>query len=1605
MPASTKLKGRYELKEVLAKGGMGVVYRAVDGVMRRQVAIKTLLDMTDAFGLQLFQKECEVLASMTHPNIIEIYDVGEFEEEGVSRPYLVMPLLPGVTLDKLIRASSQRLTVDRSIDIACQACRGLQAAHEKGLVHRDVKPSNIFVLEDDSIKIIDFGVAHRIEASRTAGRKGTLLYMAPEQIEMKPVSAVSDIFSLGVVCYEMLTRRRPFERATENSVADAILHFIPVPASELNPAVSQAVSQAIHKAMAKQPWHRYATAKEFAETLQKALRNEPIELFNVARMRPRLQRALETLERGDCQYASEIVSELEGEGHLDPAISELRRKVDEAIRRKTVGQLLDTAHSRIETEEYPLALQRIYEVLQLDPANAEALSLKSTVENKRTERDMEEWFRLAAQHFERFDFSHAREALQHVLQLRPKEGRARQMLSEVDRLEREHARARLEKEQLYQAAVAADQRGDISSALSKLERVLDLDRRVPDAAAPERATNYQNLYNKVRSEHESTQRAYAEAKHQLETAEFQAALSICADQLAKYPENALFQALKIDIEEQHRQALSARIAEIDRKVDAEPDLDRRITIVEDAVRANPGERHFQQLLQRTREKQNLIESIVVRARKHEQQSQFSEALSQWEIVKTIYDQYPGLSMEVDRVVRRRDQHLRLDARNRWVEQIDRMLESREYDRALELLAEAQAEHSGDTELAQLEKMVRQGLEKTAEARNLIAQGQAECSAGRYQEGLEILTRAYELDDRNPAAATALRDALVEQARGVLDSDPAAAGQLLHRALKIEPEDGEAKSLLSLLDDHRRKAAVDRCVSEIRRLQSQEELRAASLLVEQGLQTFPSEARLVQLQTSLKKNLDDARRRDLEEVKKLRQDTGTALDEPALRSHCDRLEEITQAYGDDPEFRAAAESVRRSLERSPVPVEEPASKPSQEESRTEPEAEVKKTAPVVRTVSVWQQALAVVKARPRLWGAGAVAGLAVLLVIGVVNLTSKGKPVNPLIPQSGTLALTTTPPGAAVYVNGKPSGIAVPGLMSVPPGSVTIEARMPGYQTAKATADVAAGARVPVSLTLTPVVMLKLQFPSEVRIAINNEEPVTVQDGPFLRELPAGAYAVKLSTGRSGTIAFAFEVRPEGAAAITEPPRTQEVSALLISNFGDQTRIYSGASSVEVKLDGQALGQLDKKGLDLPKLTSANHELELGTDKDLRKHPIEIGPERTLTVILESDPNTGTLVVQTNEDDVAITVLVNGKEVKHGTARNKTFHVANLKAGKYSVRAAKEGYDADPTEQQAEFQKGETKTVAFQFRRQAAAATAKVRLTLTPGSELFVDGNPVGIAQSDTRVLDLKPMAHTFRAERGKQFQPVQKTLELTVSQTADLDLRLTALPVPVEIKKTPPDSTVTYTRAGDKTVHSFVGTRQELPEGDYTFTARAKDYLERNAIEHISWDSVHPIDLKQDPAPPSFGMADWDKGVWTPEGRIFKRTAAGFVIFKKPLSFVQFMVHAQGGKYRAHWLLHYVNEKNYIQCLINDEGIFQALRISETKAPEILAGKNGVPKSDWYTIRISARSDGATISLETDGRSEQLADVKETGFAQTRFGFNVPGGQQLFLASFDGRGF
>src|SRR5215831_4772280 len=271
---------RYQIRESLGQGGMGEVYSALDrrSDPPREVALKTIRDASDATAVELFKRECSVLMSFNHPNVIELYDTGDLDEGGVTKPYFVMARLRGKTLDQLIKDSPQHLTVERTIEIIYQVSRGLQAAHEHGLVHRDIKPSNIFVLEDDSVKVIDFGVAHLVSA-QTVGAKGTLYYMAPEQFEGRPVTPMTDVFSLGAVCFEALTRRRPFAGNTPDEIRKAILTHIPAPASTLNPAVNASLNQVIHAAMAKKPLHRFASAREFGEALKKALRNETIERF------------------------------------------------------------------------------------------------------------------------------------------------------------------------------------------------------------------------------------------------------------------------------------------------------------------------------------------------------------------------------------------------------------------------------------------------------------------------------------------------------------------------------------------------------------------------------------------------------------------------------------------------------------------------------------------------------------------------------------------------------------------------------------------------------------------------------------------------------------------------------------------------------------------------------------------------------------------------------------------------------------------------------------------------------------------------------------------------------------------------------------------------------------------------------------------------------------------------------------------------------------------------------------------------------------------------------------------------------------------------------
>ena len=299
---------------------MGIVYRAFDPFMQRPVAIKTLHDVSSQQVLDLFYRECDILRSIVHPNVIDILDMGDFEEDGYTKPYYVMPLLRGKTLYDLLHPTervSEPLSVDRAVEVIVQTSRGLHAAHERELLHRDVKPKNIFIIDDFSVKLIDFGVAHLLGNASRTGVKGTLEYMAPEQVRMKGLTRRTDIFSLATVCYETLTGRQPFYRHTGEETAAAVVNWHPPLACDVNPSVPKGISQVISKAMAKEPLSRFGTAAEFAEALQRAWKDGPRhEPFDTGATRIRVDRARDSFEKGDYEFASEITA---GAGSRGPA--------------------------------------------------------------------------------------------------------------------------------------------------------------------------------------------------------------------------------------------------------------------------------------------------------------------------------------------------------------------------------------------------------------------------------------------------------------------------------------------------------------------------------------------------------------------------------------------------------------------------------------------------------------------------------------------------------------------------------------------------------------------------------------------------------------------------------------------------------------------------------------------------------------------------------------------------------------------------------------------------------------------------------------------------------------------------------------------------------------------------------------------------------------------------------------------------------------------------------------------------------------------------------------------------------------------------------------
>ncbi len=1605
-PASKKSVGRYEVRQVLGQGGMGLVYRAYDPVVRREVAVKTILDIPDPASVQLFYKECDVLASMSHPNIVEIFDIGEFDDEGKKKPYFVMPLLPGSTLDSLMRNSSHRLTVERTIEIISQSCRGLQAAHERGLVHRDLKPSNIFVMEDDSVKIIDFGVAHLADTHTTRAQKGTLLYMSPEQIQLKPLTAASDIFSLSVVSYEALAGRHPFQRARVDEVVESILHEIPPPASELNSMVNQPVSRVLHKGMAKQSWHRFASARDFGDTLNKAMRNEPIEFFDPERTRPRLQRATKALEDGDFQFAGEILGELEAEGHMDTSIAALRRQLDGAVRRKTISQLLDAAKARFEDDEDPLALQKLQEVLQMEPDNSTALTLKSKIENRRSERQVDNWYKLARQHIDNHAYGHAREALQNVLQLLPKEKRALQLLGEVDRQEQEYNKLRQEKEQIHRAAMDAWQKGDVSSALTKMAVVLDLDRRAPDSMSRESGASYQSFYNEVRSEHDAMNTAYAEVRQNLAERNFRKAMTVCQEYLSKYSNNAIFQALKYDIEEQQRQELSAFIATVDHQVEAEPDLEKRVNLLREALDQYPGEAHFEGALRLVQDKRDLMNSIVARAHLHESQGAFNDALNDWEILRTIYSQYPGLKFEVERLQKRREQQIRVESKTRLIEQVDACLHSSDYARAVDLLQGAKEQFPNDTELEQLGKLAQDGMGRKAEAHRLMTEGQNLCAQNDAAEGINLLREGYHLDENDSVSRAVLANALVEQAHAVVETDWKEAEKLSKEALDLNPGHPMAKTIKTLILDQKREAFIDEAVSQARKLQASGDLADASYRIEEGLVIYPREPRLIQIHETLQRELDtqrrQTRRRDLDELRRMEGEAESAPDAPTKHAIAERAQALAKKYSNDNEVLSSASGLLERLELPGVSLKTPG-RISSADSATltfdgsatmdvQPPAveppPVSTPAPIVapspaQVTPPKPHPLAKVSAmlsaawlnnkdklgeikippslkQPKIWLSAA--GALVLLVIVLLFARSHNHQAS-------------APPAEATQATQAPvNPVAAPSTSQQPPPSPP--APQPESSAIKLFSDTASG-----------------------KVLFDDQPAAELSDAQWtLDKVSAGDHTIKFEGPHSEKASFTFSTAPNAPPAVKGAINAKDILAVVVTSLGDQLQVRSSDRDTKISLDGQAAVNVPEEGVSIPSVQGGTHELALTRGNEKYKVNIDVTPQPAVFAFLESGQNVGTLTVITGQDKAKVSL--NGKPQSQMT-RGGQLTISNLDPKEYVVQVSKNGFN-DPPEQKIRIRKGEQGKLIFNLQPLPHLATLSIQ-GAPAGATVLVDQTQVGTVQPDGTLNNagINPGDHIIEIRKDR-FKPRQIKKHFVAGATVSLaaaDVTLEGAPAQLKIIYTPADAIVTLSKGGEAPVKVASGNPLTLQPGSYLLAARTSDGISRSTTVDVAAGLTRTINL---PLAPS-GMTKWDSPAsWVQENGAFVHKGGDFVLYDvAPTSgtFVFSAVLLKG--HRLQWVVNYTDPSNYDLFQMDDKYFYRTIMRNGQKQNDVKIPQKSEKKS-YRTLQIRVEPNLITHQIK---QGEAWVTVDKWGDAtsnQTRgkFGFYIPGGDQVALSGF-----
>ncbi len=428
--------GKYKIVDELGKGGMGIVYKAYDPVMDREVAIKVILEIAMEVPeiKARFYREARTAGKLNHENITIVHDVGE--DNG--KPFIVMEYLPGEDL-RTLEETNYPLTLLQKLEIALNVSRGLAFSHSRDIIHRDIKPANIRITDDGKVKIMDFGIARPGSSSLTSTGTliGTPYYMSPEQIQGRKVDRRSDIFSFGVLLYELLTYKKPFTGNEPTAVMYKIVHEEPENTADLDNVCPPALRDIISRILEKDPKQRYQSFDDVGRDLEfivNDLRKEGVR--KVEEQRKKLEKLLAEARNliGKRRYneaynvASEAASLAAGSSQVMRVRDEIKRAEEEEKKKAFIAKRYASAHKLYNEKRHVQAIDALKEILAADPRHPEASQLMHAAKDALANHLFAEAQRFYSKH----DLERAERIARDVLMHRPDHQQVQGLLQAID---------------------------------------------------------------------------------------------------------------------------------------------------------------------------------------------------------------------------------------------------------------------------------------------------------------------------------------------------------------------------------------------------------------------------------------------------------------------------------------------------------------------------------------------------------------------------------------------------------------------------------------------------------------------------------------------------------------------------------------------------------------------------------------------------------------------------------------------------------------------------------------------------------------------------------------------------------------------------------------------------------------------------------------------------------------------------------------------------------------------------------------------------------------------------------------------------------------------